>query len=135
MKPKLRILIAFSGAIAAMGFLLDSSFNNETMVYYTTVREIKSKNADAYDRGYRVNGKVVPGTVAKAQDRIQARFEIEDEGERLQVIYNGILPDTFKENQEVLIEGKYQGKGIFHATNVFTKCASKYEAEPAAGKI
>lgn len=128
MKRNVRIFGAFSLVILAMLYLISSGFNEETMVYYSTVKELKLKGEDAFGQGFRVSGIVVPGSIEKAIDKIEVRFVIEEEGERLSVIYNGVLPDTFKEGAEVLIEGKYQPDNIFYATNVFTKCASKYEA-------
>ncbi|RMD95313.1 MAG: cytochrome c maturation protein CcmE [Calditrichaeota bacterium] len=126
MKRNFRIVAVFAVVIFAMIYLISSGLNNKTMVYYSTVKELKQKGKSAYGQGFRVSGKVVPGSIDKASDKIEARFVIEEEGERLQVVYHGILPDTFKEGSEVLVEGKYQPDDSFMATNVFTKCASKY---------
>lgn len=136
MRPKTKIFISFAVVVGAMAFLVIFGFNNETMVYYSTIKELKTKDVGAYNQGYRVSGIVVPGSVQKTEQAVQVRFVMTEEGEQLQVVYSGILPDTFKEDMEVLVEGKYQKDGTFAATNVFTKCASKYEAtdeESAAG--
>jgi len=57
------------------------------------------------------------------------------------VVYAGseAPPDTFKDNAQALAEGKYGRDGVFHATNIQAKCASKYApkqpgAAPAAGE-
>jgi cytochrome c-type biogenesis protein CcmE len=42
-----------------------------------------------------------------------------------------MLPDTFKEGMPAVAEGKYNTGDYFEATNVLTKCPSKYEAAPA----
>ncbi len=44
------------------------------------------------------------------------------------VVYVGseAPPDTFKDNAQALAEGKYGRDGVFHATNIQAKCASKY---------
>ena len=122
-----KVYIAFLAVVLAMAFLILWGFNEQTMVYYSTVKELKERGADAYGRGFRVSGKVVPGTVERATDRVHASFVITEEGETLQIEYDGILPDTFKEDVEVLVEGTMQADGTFKASNVFTKCASKYE--------
>jgi cytochrome c-type biogenesis protein CcmE len=51
---------------------------------------------------------------------------------RLAVVYSGIdpLPDTFKDNAQALADGKLGQDGVFHASKVQAKCASKYEAKP-----
>lgn len=133
MKRNLKIYISFSIIIMAMGFLIFSGFNNESMLYYSTVKELKMKS-DAIGQGFRVSGTVVAGSVIHASDRLQVQFEIEEEGERLLIVYDGVLPDTFKEDVDVLVEGKYQGNGKFVATNVLTKCASKYDPQAAGAQ-
>lgn len=46
----------------------------------------------------------------------------------LKVSYNGSEPppDTFKDNAQALAEGTYGRDGVFHATLLQAKCASKY---------
>ncbi len=121
-----KVYIAFAVVLAAMAYLIFGGFNQQTMVYYSTVKELKEQGSQAYGRGFRVSGKVVPGSVQVATDRVRASFDIEEEGEVLHVVYDGVLPDTFKENIDVLVEGKMAESGTFQAANVFTKCASKY---------
>ncbi|MBV9772152.1 MAG: cytochrome c maturation protein CcmE, partial [Bryobacterales bacterium] len=51
---------------------------------------------------------------------------------KLAVVYTGIdpLPDTFKDNAQALADGKLGQDGVFRASKVQAKCASKYEAKP-----
>ncbi|RMD99945.1 MAG: cytochrome c maturation protein CcmE [Calditrichaeota bacterium] len=128
MQRKVKIYFAFAMVVAALAFLITSGFNNETMVYYSTVKELKAKGANGYNQGYRVSGVAKAGSIRHDVEKVQVEFDIEEEGETLHIVYNGILPDTFKEGSEVLVEGKYSHDGNFYATNVFTKCASKYDA-------
>jgi len=46
----------------------------------------------------------------------------------LPVIYTGTEapPDTFKDDAQALAEGRFGHDGIFHATGIQAKCASKY---------
>ena len=46
----------------------------------------------------------------------------------LPVTYQGTVPDAFKEGIEVVVEGKYNN-GTFWASNILTKCPSKYESK------
>lgn len=133
MTRKFRVYAAFTLIIAAMAFLLISGFDQETMTYYTTVNELKTNDTDALQRGYRVAGLVVTGTVEKTADQLCTRFVISEAGATLPVVYDGILPDTFREGAEVLLEGRYTPEGVFHATYIMTKCASKYD--PATGEM
>ena len=50
----------------------------------------------------------------------------------LKVVYSGIdpLPDTFKGGAQALADGKLGPDGVFQASKIQAKCASKYEAKP-----
>ena len=49
-------------------------------------------------------------------------------GRLLKVVYKGSEPppDTFKDDAQALAEGTYGRDGVFHATVLQAKCASKY---------
>ena len=48
----------------------------------------------------------------------------------IRVTYSGIVPDTFKDAAEVVVEGKYDlESGLFTAHVLLAKCPSKYERE------
>lgn len=132
MQRKIRVYIALGAVITAMAFLMISGFNSETMVYSTTISELKGKGDAAIDQGFRVNGFVDPNTIKKSEDMLSVNFIVKEEGDSMPVVYRGVLPDTFKPSSfdsdiEVLLEGKYQQDGAFYATNILTKCASKYD--------
>ena len=46
------------------------------------------------------------------------------------VVYVGLVPDTFTEDVEVVVEGRLMRDGTIRATNVLAKCGSRYEAVP-----
>ena len=49
---------------------------------------------------------------------------------RFTVVYKGIIPDTFTDSVDVVVEGKLDGGNTFHATVLLAKCASRYENAP-----
>lgn len=116
-------------AVLATFIVLMGSGMEEAMVYTITVKELKAQPAKYETRGLRISGKVVEGSLL-SHGATSYEFDLIAEEEQLRVRYNGILPDTFRENHEVIIEGKYQGTSVFAAQHIFTKCASKYEAVP-----
>lgn len=75
---------------------------------------------------------VVPGTIQWDEYRHRPQFQITD-GERLLAVrYTGntVLPDTFKDKAQVVIEGRFlPAQERFEAEVVFAKCPSKYEGE------
>ena len=114
----------------AIGYLGFIGFQNSATYYYT-VSEFMEQGSSVYDENVRVNGKVVPGSLEQESAGGILRFTIIDvEGEgSLPVVYQGVIPDTFKVGNEVVIEGQLNPDGIFQANTILTKCPSKYVPE------
>jgi len=128
--PHLKFLIVGALILGAISYLMFSGIN-DSMVYYYTVSEALEMAQELDNRGIRVGGYVQAGTIQKDYSQSQVEFLVfEKESDRtLPVIYQGIIPDTFKDNAEVLVEGMYRPEeGIFHANVLLAKCPSKYEA-------
>jgi cytochrome c-type biogenesis protein CcmE len=94
--------------------------------YYVTIKELNGMGAEAYSKRLRVAGNVAPGSIKRQGTHLE--FLLAEEGRTIPVVYAGseAPPDTFKDNAQALAEGKYGRDGIFHATNIQAKCASKY---------
>ena len=107
--------------------------------YYVTISELQSMGNKAYTRHLRVAGNVVPGSIERTG--ANARFVLVGENKKLTVSYQGIEPppDTFKDDSQALAIGTFGQDGVFHATQLQAKCASKYApaaktaATPATG--
>ena len=58
------------------------------------------------------------------------KFTIKDKdgGATLPVDFAGIIPDTFVDDADVVVEGNRRADGIFAATTLLAKCPSKYES-------
>ncbi len=127
-KKNFKIYFVIAAVLVTFVVLVGSGME-DTMVYTITVKELKANPAKFEGRGVRLSGKVVEASLIK-HSATAFEFDIVAEEEMLRVRYAGILPDTFRENHEVIIEGKYRGENAFDAQHIFTKCASKYEAVP-----
>jgi cytochrome c-type biogenesis protein CcmE len=56
-------------------------------------------------------------------------------GKVVEATYTGIVPDTFKNESEVVLKGKLSDAGFAVDPNgVMAKCPSKYNAAAPAGK-
>jgi cytochrome c-type biogenesis protein CcmE len=106
---------------------------NETKTYYKTVAELNQMGDKALGERIRVAGDVKEGSIAR--DGRQVSFTLEQEALTLRVVYDGIepLPDTFKDGAQALADGKIGEDGVFRASKIQAKCASKYESKPGAG--
>ncbi len=98
--------------------------------YYVTINELQGMGQKAYTRHLRVAGNVEPGTLAR--HGVGARFVLVENDKHLRVDYDGEdpPPDTFKDNAQALAIGMYGRDGVFHATELQAKCASKYAPAP-----
>jgi cytochrome c-type biogenesis protein CcmE len=98
--------------------------------YYVTIGEMKTMGSKAYTRHLRVAGSVAPGSVERSGSN--AHFVLVEQGHTLTVDYVGIEPppDTFRDDAQALAVGTLRQDGVFEATQLQAKCASKYA--PAA---
>jgi cytochrome c-type biogenesis protein CcmE len=101
----------------------------DTMVYYYTVSEVSAQQAELTGEALRVAGVVVEGSIETDETGLVHKFVIEEGGKTMPVIYRDIVPDTFQDHAEAVVEGAFDADGTFHATFLMAKCPSKYEAE------
>jgi cytochrome c-type biogenesis protein CcmE len=129
MKPYAKFLILGGVIIGTLAWLAVGGIN-ETQTYYKTVAEMKAMGSDAQVKRLRVAGDIAPNTIER--NGREVRFVLKQEAQTLNVVYNGIepLPDTFQDNAQAVAEGKMGANGVFEATHIQAKCASKYEAKP-----
>jgi cytochrome c-type biogenesis protein CcmE len=100
--------------------------------YYVTISELNAMGSKAYVRHLRVAGNVAPGSIRRSGTT--ATFQLLEQGKTLQVSYQGTEPppDTFKDDAQALAVGTYGKDGVFRATQLQAKCASKYAPAPGA---
>ena len=123
--------IALTGVVlaTAFGVLLYSSLG-ESLQYYKYVDEVMAEPAAWHGKNLQVHGNVVPDSIGRKDNTLEWRFDLQRNGKVLRAYYNGIVPDTFKADSEVVLTGTLDEKG-FHATEMTAKCPSKYDAAPA----
>ncbi|MDD5191475.1 MAG: cytochrome c maturation protein CcmE, partial [Dehalococcoidales bacterium] len=104
--------------------------------YLTTnynVTDFLSRKSALTGKTVRVGGEVLPGALRNVSQSTLT-FTIMDKTQPanvLSVIYQGSsVPDTFKEGQDIIVEGKFTG-GTFQASNLIMKCPSKYTVATA----
>ena len=117
-------LIIFAG-LAFLGYMA----LEKSVVYYYTVTELVDQGDLIYNQNVRVSGVVIPDTVEWGAEDLTIEFILTDGKERLPVVYRGVVPQTFGEAREVVIEGEYKPPGMFEASNILTRCSAKYVPE------
>ena len=77
-----------------------------------------------------MTGRVKPGSIDAGGMR-DVRFTVWSDEDTLRAHYTGVVPDTFKDGADVVLEGSLNGRGEFEAATMLAKCPSKYEAAEA----
>src|ERR1035441_2119909 len=130
----LRIGIAVAIVLVTIVWLAWSGIG-ASKSYYVTIPELGGMGDKAYHSNLRVEGFVVPGSIEQNGTHVSfVMNEFESHtpkaagGRLLTVNYKGSEPppDTFKDDAQALAEGTYGRDGVFHATVLQAKCASKY---------
>jgi len=103
-------------AIALVLIALD-----ENIIYFYSPSEINQSEDGAL---LRVGGLVKDGSLKIGSD-LGTKFIIEDNTAEVSVIYNGILPDLFREGQGIVAEGKFIDN-LFIANEIVAKHDENY---------
>jgi cytochrome c-type biogenesis protein CcmE len=121
--------LKFGGAtlliLVSLGYLAYTGVQ-ESKSYYVTIKELRGMGDGAYAKHLRVAGNVQPGSIKRNGTKVD--FALVENDQLLQVAYSGTEPppDTFKDNSQALADGKFGRDGVFHASQLQAKCASKY---------
>jgi cytochrome c-type biogenesis protein CcmE len=126
-----RISFIFVGlaALALAAYLVASAFRNN-LVFFFSPTQVAAKEAPI-GRTFRIGGLVQEGTLKR--DGLRAEFTVTDTVASVPVVYNGILPDLFKEGRGCVAQGKIGADGVFHAEQVLAKHDENY-MPPEAGQ-
>ena len=131
-RPRTKFIVGGILVLGTAGYLMASSIG-ETGMYYLTPGELTAKvNGDStfYDTGVKMGARVVPGTIARDPGGRAVSFNVTDGAQTIPVTYRGVIPDTFTDSVDVVVEGRYSRNGTFVATTLLAKCASRYENAP-----
>jgi len=143
---QIRIGIASAVVLGTIGYLAFTGAASSKS-YYVTVPEMQAMGEKAYQSNLRVEGYVKPETIQQSGGSVTFILdEFESHNPKstptqraIRVNYKGSEPppDTFKSDSQALAIGTMGRDGVFHATQLQAKCASKYApatpgAKPAA---
>lgn len=123
-KRQIRLVVALSTAVLLAVALIYTSFSAANDAIEPS--QLISNPDGTYD----VTGKVAMESVERGET---LRFEITDRdgGEGVPVVYEGQVPDPFREGREVIVTGSLDENGTLVAEkdSLVTKCPSKFKEE------
>lgn len=120
------ILIVFLvvGTAATLGLTLIALQDNLDFFYDPAA--ILSGTAPVEQR-IRAGGMVLPNSLTRSADGLGVRFRIGDlKGAEVTVLFEGILPDLFREGQGVVVVGALDTSRTLHAIEVLAKHDENY---------
>jgi len=137
--------------VAAVVYLVISS-TQASAQYFLTIEELEAKGADVLGRELRVSGAVIGDSIQYDPQTLDLRFtvahipgdnkDIEAQGglgevlhaavvdperARIEVLYNGPMPDLLRDEAQAIMTGKIGEDGVFYADELLLKCPTKYE--------
>ncbi len=116
----------FGGGIIVVFLALMSYLFTQTSVSYeedfsqisNSTRTVKATGEWVKSKKYHLDNK----------KKIFSFYMKDYNGNEMKVVYNGAMPNNFESSTSVVVTGKYQD-GYFYATDILTKCPSKYEEQ------
>ena len=112
------------GMLGAATAMVLAAFN-DNLVFFYSPSDLAAK-ASSPGRRIRIGGLVETQSLRREADGRSVDFRVTDGKTDVVVVYDGALPDLFREGQGVVAEGRLRGDGVFVATSVLAKHDEKY---------
>ncbi len=134
MKPRHRRFAWIVAGVAVLGIAVALVLNafQSNLVFFFSPSDV-AENRAPQGRAFRVGGLVEEKSVKR--DGLVVRFNVTDTAKTIPVVFQGILPDLFKEGKGVVAQGKLGADGVFHASEVLAKHDENYMPPEAAAAV
>lgn len=111
-------VVALIGATALIGYSMRDGIN-----YFRSPSQV-AEEPPTPNEVFRIGGLVEEGTLVRGQGQ-EITFNVTDGGASIPVIYAGVLPDLFEENQGMVGTGRFID-GRFEASEILAKHDETY---------
>lgn len=105
----------------------------DKVAFFVTPTQVAERQVDPGKR-FRIGGLVAQGSIRREADG-QVRFALTDSAHTVEVVYRGILPDLFREQQGVVAQGTLRPDGTFEAAEVLAKHDENYMPKEVADAL
>jgi cytochrome c-type biogenesis protein CcmE len=105
----------------------------QKIAFFRMPSDIQTSDMQSESR-FRLGGLVEKGTVIRGEGT-KVSFSVTDHVKSVPVTYDGILPDLFREDQGVVIEGRFMPGGAFVADSVLAKHDENYMPKEVADSL
>ena len=112
------IIVLFLGFMVYLFTQSNIKYENDFAVVKNQDKIVKATGSWVKDKSYEMDN----------QNRIFSFYMVDNKGNQMKVVYNGTMPNNFESAKSVVVTGEYKN-GCFQASNILTKCPSKYEGQ------
>lgn len=128
-KKRLGIVLAiFFGIASTIGLML-YALNQNMDLFYTPTELVNGKpdgTKPQVGQRLRIGGMVVEGSVRRDSESLRVSFDLHDVGPKVTIVYDGILPDLFREGQGIVAQGVLLDATTVEAFEVLAKHDEEY---------
>jgi cytochrome c-type biogenesis protein CcmE len=117
--------------VVAVGLMLNAF--RDSIVFFNSPSDVAEKHVAPGTR-IRLGGMVKDGSIVRG-DGLRVRFEVTDGKAEIPVIYQGVVPDLFREGQGVVAEGALDNSGVFDADTILAKHDETYMPKEVADAL
>jgi cytochrome c-type biogenesis protein CcmE len=111
------IIVVFFGIMAYLFTETNVGYEEDFSKIMSSSKLIKATGSWVKEKNYQID----------KENQVFSFYMKDYKGAELKVMYRGVMPNNFESSTSVVVTGKYQ-QGAFHATDILTKCPSKYES-------
>lgn len=123
-KRKLWMILFVMSVLSLAAALVLYALRQNISLFYTPT-QVASGEAPL-QHSIRVGGMVEKNSIIRSNEGLEVQFKITDYQKTITIIYKGILPDLFREEQGIVAEGEAIDAQHFRATQVLAKHDANY---------
>lgn len=113
------IIVVFLGIMIYLFTQTNVQYESSFVKVMESGKTVKATGSWLKERNYELD----------KQNKIFSFYMKDENGNIMKVIYHGVMPNNFETSTNIVVTGKYSD-GVFHATDILTKCPSKYQEQP-----
>src|SRR5690606_18028317 len=117
-RRRLWFVLAIVAASALVAVLVAMALQRNVAYLFTPAEILDGRAGADVASGatrFRLGGMVADGSLERTPGSMEARFMVSDGDALMPVVFSGILPDLFRENQSVVATGRMRADGTFVA--------------------
>ena len=119
----LTVGLVLAGVALAVGLALQA-FEENLLFFYSPTQVLAGEPPEGHK--FRLGGLVETNSVTREPGELAVEFVVTDNANVMNVVYEGVLPDLFREGQGVIAHGRLQADGTFRAEEVLAKHDENY---------